>query len=214
MRIASLALLASCLTLTAIPAAAGTVYENGPINGEVLDWIINGGYVVTDSFTLSAANTTLTGFSFGAWLFPGDILESAEVSISSRPDEGTFYFDGVVNSTQSGCFVNRYSFDICTETGSFDGPSLANGTYYVTLQNAVASNGDTVYWDENSGIGCHSPGCPSVGSEGSNEGTIPSEAFTLLGNVNGGTTPEPSSLALFASVVVGLAAVLRRKRFW
>ena len=35
-----------------------------------------------------------------------------------------------------------------------------------------------MYWDENSGVGCQSPGCPSQAQENT-LGTIPSEAFSL-----------------------------------
>ena len=211
MRVASLSLLAVCLMLLALPAAAGTtIYENGPINGETDAWTINFGFDVSDTFTVSGGNSTITGISFGAWLSPGDTLESVEVSLTSFEDGGTVYFDEMVNLTGSGCSLNNFSFDVCTETGAFNGPTLPNGSYWLNLQNAVDTNGEPVYWDENSGVGCHSPGCPSQAGPGG-EGTLPSEAFTLLGNTVGGTTPEPGSLVLFASGVVGLAAVLRRK---
>jgi len=200
--------------VAAIPAAAQTLYENGPINGNTDAWTINFGFVMSDSFTISTGNSTVTGMSFGAWLTPGDVLESAEISLTSYPNGGTTYFDGIVSITQSGCVLNNYSFDVCTETGSFNGPTLNNGTYWVNLQNAVDSEGQPVYWDENSGIGCHSPGCPSQAGTGT--GTDPSEAFSILGTASTTTTgsvPEPTSLALFASAVAGAAALLRRKLF-
>jgi hypothetical protein len=207
---ASLLVVALSLILAAVPAAAGTLYENGPINGETDAWTINFGFALANSFTISTGASTLTGLSFGAWLTPGDTLESVEVTITSDPFSGTTYFDGVVGLSSSGCFLNQFSYNVCTETGSFNGPALGNGTYWLELQNATDTNGDPVYWDENSGIGCNSPGCPSI-AKGGLTGTDPSEAFSVLGNPNGGTTPEPASLALFASGVVGVGAVLRRK---
>ena len=83
-------------------------------------------------------------------------------------------------------------------------------TYWLNLQNAVISSGDPVFWDENSGKGCTSNGCPSSASE-SAVGTIPSEAFTI--NPGSGTVPEPSSIMLFGSGILGLAGLLRRKLF-
>jgi hypothetical protein len=84
------------------------------------------------------------------------------------------------------------------------------GTYWLNLQNA-SSRGDPVYWDENSG--------PSSASENT-VGTIPSESFTVLGTqstttstTTTGTTPEPSSIMLFGSGILGLAGMLRRKLF-
>jgi hypothetical protein len=192
-----------------LPVAAGTLYENGPINGETDAWTINFGFVMTDSITISTGQSTINGLAFGAWLFTGDTLQSVEVSFTQYPFGGMTYFDEVVNVSASGCFVNSFNYDVCTETAHFNGPSLNNGTYYLNLDNAVSTDGNPVYWDENSGIGCHSPGCPSLA--GSGTGTDPSEAFSILGTPEGGTTPEPGSLALFASGVIGVGAIVRRK---
>jgi len=193
-----------------LPASAQTLYEDGPINGQTDAWTINFGFVLGDTFTLPAGNSTVTGLAFGAWLYPGDVLESVQVILSTQEiGEGTQFFNGVVNFTQSNCFLNGYSYDVCTETGSFTPTHLLEGTYWVTLQNAIVNDGDPVYWDENSGIGCHSPGCPSEASNGS-IGTLPAEAFTILGTTGAGSVPEPGSLLLFASGVVALGGVLRR----
>lgn len=200
-----------CLAMVvSLPAAAGTLYENGPINGQTDAWTINFGYAMSDSITISTGQSTITGLSFGVWLSVGDSLQSADVSFTSDPYGGTTYFDQVVNFTASGCFVNNYGYDVCKETGSFSGFNLNNGTYWLNIQNAVSTQGDPVYWDENSGIGCHSPGCPSEAT-GGGAGTLPSEAFSVLGTAGSGTTPEPGSLMLFVSGVAGAAAILRRK---
>jgi hypothetical protein len=210
MRTASWLLLALCLTFASAPAMAQTLYENGPINGEVDAWTINFGFVVDDTFFISTPTAQVGGISFGAWVSPGDTLQSVEVSITSDIDGGTTYFDGIVNITQSGCFMNNFSFNVCTETGSFAPVTLNNGTFFLNLMNAVTAEGNPVYWDENSGVGCHSQGCPSVAYPDFFE-SIPSEAFTILGTAGTGTTPEPSSLVLFSSGVVGVGGMLRRK---
>ena len=199
------------LLTPALPASAQILYENGPINGTTDAFTINFGFEVSDSFTISTGQSTLNGMMFGAWVFPGDILDSVDIQITSGPlNEGTTYFNQVVNFTQSGCSGNQYGFNVCTETASFSGPSLGNGTYWVNLDNAVVNDGDPVYWDENSGVGCHSPGCPSASE--SNAGSIQSEAFSILGTSSGtGTVPEPGSLFLLASGVVCAAGILRRK---
>ena len=202
--------LLSLLLVAGSPAAAQVLYENGPINGEDTAWTINFGFELGDTFFLSN-NSTITGFSFGVWLTPGDVLQSAEVSITSEVLGGTVYFDQQVNFTASGCFLNNVSFQVCTETTAFNGPTLQSGTYWVNMGNAVTADGDPAFWDQNEGVGCHSPGCPSIGSEGI-PGTIPSEAFSILGNSNGtGTTPEPGSLMLFATGALSTAMFLRRK---
>lgn len=169
---------------------------------------------VSDTFNVANNGTTITGGSFGIWLFPGDTLSSAELSITSSENGGASYFDQTVNFTSGGCTgANQYGFDVCQENTTFAGPTLNSGTYWLNLQNASVPSGDPVFWDENSG--------PSSASE--NEvGTIPSESFTLLGTQSSttststtttGTTPEPGSIMLFGSGILGLAGMLRRKLF-
>ncbi|HZP22202.1 MAG TPA: PEP-CTERM sorting domain-containing protein [Terriglobales bacterium] len=203
------------LLLCAAPAFAGEVYNNGPINGTTDGWTINFGFVVTDTFTVSTGPTTLGSLAFGAWLFPGDVLESVQVSVTSEAFGGTTYFNGIVNFTQSGCSGNQYAYNVCTETGFFNGPTLTNGTYWLELQNAVVSNGDPIYWDENSGVGCTSPGCPSVAQNNNcisngEIGCIPSESFTLDSS-GASTVPEPGSLVLFGSGFFGIVGIMRRR---
>ena len=208
---------AMLVVLTASSFAQNDIYDNGPTNGTVDAWTINFGFVVSDSFTLGSAGS-VAGLNFAAWLFPGDVLQSAEVSITSSEFGGTAYFDGTVNFIASGCTTNQLGFSLCTESGSFGPVSLNAGTYWLNLQNAVVNTGDPVYWDENSG--------PSSASENS-IGTIPSESFTVLGSDTSSTCgccgnnpdcagPEPGSLTLSVSgitTIFGLLAVIRRKFF-
>jgi hypothetical protein len=203
-RIASLALLTLCMATIPV-LAQNDIYNDGPTNGTTDAWTFNFGFTPSDSFIVPTGGATINGVNFAAWLTPGDVLESAEVTFTQQELGGTVYFDQQVNFTQSGCVLNQYGYNVCTETGSFPGVSLNAGAYWMTLQNGVVNTGDPVYWDENSG--------PSSASE-SILGTIPSESFTLLGRANsGGTTPEPSSILLFGSGILGLAGVLRRRLF-
>ncbi len=200
------------LLLTSLLASGQTIYDNGPIFGEADAWTINEGFVVSDTFTVSQGTSHINGLVFGAWLFPGDVLESVEVSITSQEFGGTTYSDQQVSFTQSNCETNHYGFNLCDETGNFSGPTLGNGTYWVNLSNAIVNNGDPVYWDENSGMGCTSPGCPSQASDNS-VGSIPSESFTVLGGSTsgGGSVPEPGSLFLFAGALLSAAGMMWRR---
>ena len=214
MRIASLIIL--CLALAAIPASAQVYYDNGPINGTTDAWTINFGYIVSDTFTTCDPNcVSVDGFIFGVWEFPGDVLSSVDWSVTSGENSGTVYGSGTAsgkNLTDRFISSNQYGYDIDLITvTNLNIAVLPSTTYWLNLQNAVVPSGDPVYWDENSGVGCKSPGCPSLASE-SAVGTIPGEAFTMQFNT-GGSTPEPSSIMLFGSGLLGLAGLLRRKLF-
>jgi hypothetical protein len=195
--------------LAAIPVLAQDVlYDNGPINGTVDAWSVSGGFAVSDTFTIGGGGASVTGMSFGAWLFPGDQIHFGELSITSSEFGGTTYFDGIIDFTISDCNTNQLGFNVCTETGSFGPINLNAGRYWLTLSD-FEDVGDPLYWDENAG--------PSQASQNS-VGTIPSESFTIFGTANStttttGTTPEPGSIVLVGSGIVGVAGILRRKVF-
>ena len=138
-------------------------------------------YAVTNSIQVHG---TIQGLEFWVWLFPGDPPPSSvQVTISQpssvRPGHSRVLFDGIVSLTQGGCFTNIFDQQVCQESARFDGPTL-NGIAWLTLQNAIIPSGNPVYWDQNSGVGCQSPGCPSRAYENT-VGTIPSETFTIFG---------------------------------
>src|ERR1700678_1785949 len=206
-RVVLLAVIGLCLA--AVPAAAQTLWSNGPVNGTTDAWTINFGFVVSDSFTIGSGGAPVVGVNFYAWTFPSDVLETAEVSITSSEFGGTTYSDQVVNFTQSACSANQLGFNVCLESSSGLAPvNLAAGTYWLNLENATVNDGDPIYWDENSG--------PSSASENS-VGTIPSEAFTIYSNDSimstTSTTPEPTSVMLWGSGIIGLAGAIRRNLF-
>jgi PEP-CTERM motif len=212
MRIASLALLTiACLVLAVSPAMADTLYSNGPINGTTDAWTINFGFSVSDSFTLGA-DPKVRNLHMGLWLFPGDSLaapSSVQIDIGTTSFGTDIFSEALSPSGSTDLGINQFGYDIQQVDFSLGEIDLPPGTYWLTASNATLPNGDPVYWDENSGVGCPSPGCPSSAFENT-LGSIPSEAFTLTGD-KGTTTPEPSSILLFASGILGVAGVLRRK---
>jgi uncharacterized repeat protein (TIGR03803 family) len=164
------------------------IYENGPVNGTTDAWTINFGFVVSDTFV---PNGSVTGFDFYVWEFPGDKLTSVDWSITSAPNSGTVYGSGTVsgaNLTDTFISTNQYGYNIDVISASGLNVNAA-GTLWLNLANASVPTGDPVYWDENSGAGCHSPGCPSQAAE-SLIGTIPSEAFDITGGGSGCFQPS------------------------
>jgi len=203
-----LVLVLAVLFMVLLPLPANSQYDNGRINGTVDAWTINFGYVVSDSFQAY----DVSAFQIGVWLFPGDTVTALDWSITSSEFGGTVYGSGTAsgrNVTDTFVSSNQYGYNIDVISVSGMNVPLTGSTYWLNLANASVSSGDPVYWDENSGAGCQGNGCPSSASE-SAIGTIPSEAFTI-GGACCGTTPEPSGFSLFATGILGVAGVLRRK---
>jgi PEP-CTERM motif-containing protein len=239
LRIASLPIL--CLALAVVPALAQPPpfwYDNGPINGNVNAYPISFGSMVSDSFFMTGWNGA-RNFRFGVWESPGDVMTSLQWSISSGYlGSGTVYGQGTANVVDQYLAHNQYGYNI--DLIYVSTPSVPLPYYYrsyvLNLWNATTRSGNPVYWDENSGIGCMSLGCPSSaqgffpdfeGPETSvTVGPIPSEAFTIdffncadQKGASGGCAlepsgaPEPGSIILFGSGILGLVGVLRRKLF-
>jgi PEP-CTERM motif len=197
-RMRSFALLGAALLGLSNTASAGLVYINGNFSGQISGYTINFGFQVTDSFTVTDPGGDDAGsFDFIAWNFPGDVISAVDWSI------GTAAFGSDIGSGAGApviysqfIFENGQDYNIFSDKVSLGAPIyLAPGTYYLTLQNAVASNGDPAYWDENDG--------PSLAFENT-LGAIGSESFDVL-------TPEPGSLMLFGSGLLLVAGAWRRK---
>ena len=128
LRIASLTIV--LLALVAMPAFAQTIYDNGPTNGTTDGWTINFGFAVSDSFTLSNA-ATVTGLDFAAWVEPGDVLQSAEVSITSSEFGGTSYFDQTVSFTPERLRLEPVRLQRLHRDRRVFGVALNSGTYWL-----------------------------------------------------------------------------------
>ena len=205
------------LVLILVPASAQVLYDNGPVNGNVDAWTISSGYVVSDTIVCckvdSPATDVMTGFDFWVWEYPGDTALTVDWSLTSAENGGTVFGSGTANLTDTFISTNEFGFNIDKLTASGLNVALSPGTYWLNLQNGSTAEGNPLFWDENSGVGCSSPGCPSSASENT-LGSIPSEAFDITGSGSGtGTTPEPSSIMLFGSGVLAVLGALRRKLF-
>jgi hypothetical protein len=216
MRTASFSLLTIlCLLLVITPAMADTLYSNGPYNGTTYAWEINFGHAVSNSFCGYACYWpfSIEGLNFVYWdaYDFSDVLTTVDMSIGST-SFGTDIFSGTLTGvTNTFLGTNQYGYNLFQAGYSFYGwgyLGYSNGAY-ITLQNACTTSGcsisNPIYWDENSG--------PSAAYDDT-LGSIPSEAFTITGSACywcNETTPEPSSILLFGSGILGLAGILRRR---
>jgi hypothetical protein len=199
-----------------VPASAGTLYTNGPSNYQTAAYPINFGNEISDSFTI-AANSTATSATFAVWVFSGDTVSSVDWSIG-----GSAFGGAVTTATTAGmligtngdaCAVLDETCDVYTETISLGSLDLAAGTYWFTLQNAVAPDpanpafSDPVFWDQSNG--------PSTADEagvgnlnGADGPGTNSETFSINGP---SVVPEPSSLLLMGSGLLSFAGMMRRR---
>jgi len=193
----------------ALPACADVLYENGQFcpDGCIYGWQINMGQFVSDTFTLTGSST-VKGFDIWVWEYPGDRVVSLDWSVTSGVNGGTSYGGGRAFVSQTFQYVNEYGYYMYELSATGLNLTLAGGTYWLNIQNAFSESGNSVYWDQNGGAFCHSPGCPSSGWD-SEEGPIDSESFDIVGTRNS-TVPEPGSILLLTSGL-SVAGLLRKR---
>ena len=232
MRITLLPLLAIlCLTLSA-PAFAQTIFVGGPIDGRQTGLFITGPNQpnfkgsfqdISDGFFPTNPGTPTT-LEFGEWIASGFTPSSIAWAIDTVAFGTTASGNTVQDSANSQfLFMNGFGYDVYDVTIPVTGPAMNTSTkYWVTLSNAsdAQGNNSTEAWDYNGGpatcnyrqSGTNMGACAS-GATINAEHTTPQggdgESFTISGSQ--ATTPEPSSIMLFGSGILGLAGILRRK---
>ena len=221
MRIATLLLTVLCLALTGF---AQVIYNDGGIDGTGNAFFITGpnnpnflGSVqdISNGF-IAAASAAPGQLEFGEWIASGFTPSSIGYELGTSAF-GTDVGSGTVAQTSLNShflFTNASGYDVYDVTIGVSGSAMSAGSqYWVSLSNASDSQGNnsTEAWDIPNG-GSGGPATCNFRQSGVNDGDcgLGGESFTLSGNPVA-PTPEPSSILLFGSGILGLAGVLRRK---
>ncbi len=200
-----------------------TVRTNGTSNAYFIDV-----YAVSDSFVVSP-NAEIDGFDIAEWVPAGATPLNFDWAIGTT----SFGSDIAAGVATIGGGGNASATLLCTNGSAFHGGvcagnlgydvyqvdvgglgGLPGGADWLTLTGATDNFGGRDAWDINSG--------PSLAYHNS-LGAVCSESFSITGtgtpaggggpsSCGGGpSTPEPNSMMLFGSGILGLAGILRRR---
>ena len=190
------------LLFTASASASSVLYTNGPIGG-ISAFGIQPAFIgpIADSFTLDSTST-LTSVDFGAWIQPGGAPTSVDWSIidlTAGSITNTFA-SGTASIVSDTIVTPGGLYNIDSDTFLLPSVSLPAGTYFLALDNAVSSNGEQVFWDQNNGPSTawsQQQGYLTPANTGCSASSgYCSESFTIFGTGSTSAVPEPSSLAL------------------
>ena len=223
-RVVTLTLSVLCVALAAPAFATTTFVNSGPLDGNDNAFFVTGpnlanflGTVqdISDGF-VSQATGTPTGGTFGLWVLHGvPNPDSFSLELGTTPFGTDLGHVSIACSNGCGTFLfeNGLGFDVYSVNfgTSFFGALTQGQTYWFTLSNADDSqHSGSEAWDiPNGGLGTAGITC-NFRQSGTNFGDcgVGGETFLLVG---GTTTPEPSSIMLLGSGLLGFAGVLRRK---
>jgi hypothetical protein len=189
--------------LCAASSNATVAYTNGPVSGTITGWTINAYYAISNSFSLSDT-TTISGFSLGGWAYSNDLITSVDYGFSTSLD----YVTANTAALSAGSVEATFnSYEIRNYTASIAPVTLAAGTYWFTLRNAVAPGG-AAYWDQNDGP---STAFNNVLGNLAGGGHSGSEAFTLISASSPAPEPMTWAMMLTGFGVIGSSVRARRR---
>ena len=200
------------------PLSGQILFDDGLTNGTVTAFYIDGpgtgpagGQTISDGFVATGSGTA-DNLDFGLWVPTGTTPTAVSWWL------GTSVFGSDVSSGSmaqvgySYVLTNGFGYDVYTaHVTGLSGSLTVGGAYWLTLGNANNSSGNQFdAWDVSAGpASCDfAVGGVFQGDCGFGLG-VEGEAFTI--NSSGSSTPEPGTLIMFGSGILGLAGVLRRK---
>jgi len=208
-----------CLALSA-PAFAGTIFDDGPTNGQYNAFFVDGpnpgpfSQWIADQFVATGSGTP-GELDFGLWVPTGSTPTTITYWLGLNYLDSTISGGNPVtlNGGNSSLLIsnNQYGYDVYEITlKNLTGGNMTSGqTYWLTLGNAndsFASQFDA--WDVNEGPALCYFGVGGSFIGGCGDG---GEAFTLSMGVS--TVPEPGTMVMLGTGILGLAGALRRKLF-
>ncbi|CAN5359420.1 hypothetical protein BH09GEM1_BH09GEM1_30690 [soil metagenome] len=212
MRVTSQLLLVAALAATPNVVAGAQVWDNGVPNN-ANGYSINNIYGTANDFTLSS--TTALG-AFNWWALTGEraptVTASYRIDLASNGTGGypgavfkSFIF-GSATGTITGygcCGLAAYAF-----SADLGGYSLGAGTYWANILNYSDGTVNS-YWATSSG-GTSPSGAPQ--RLGNSADAYGEGAFNISASGAVVATPEPASVALLATGLIGLAGMARSRK--
>jgi hypothetical protein len=209
-----------CLALTA--SAQLAIYSEGPLDGNDNGFFVTGPNFVNIGGSFQdisngfiAANSGFADvIEWGEWSVgaPTSFVWSLSASAFGNELGSATVGQNAGNSTL--LFTNGFGYGVYDVKAIVyvDAWLSAGSTYWLSISNATdASNDGTQAWDIPNG-GSGGPAICNFRQSGYNFGNcfIGGESFTITGWPPP-ITPEPSSIVLFGSGILGIAGILRRK---